>query len=98
MNTKKFTALLLSGVMAASVLAGCGGIDKDAVVATLDGQEIKLGVANFAARLQQAQYDDFYTAYFGEDVWNSDRYGNGTTMQDNLKDSVIGSIEDICMY
>ena len=93
MNTKKFTALLLSGVMAASVLAGCGGIDKDAVVATLDGQEIKLGVANFAARLQQAQYDDFYTAYFGEDVWNSDRYGNGTTMQDNLKDSVIGSIE-----
>ena len=95
MNTKKFTALLLSGVMAASVLAGCGGIDKDAVVATLDGQEIKLGVANFAARLQQAQYDDFYTAYFGEDVWNSDRYGNGTTMQDNLKDSVIGSIEDM---
>lgn len=95
MNTKKFTALLLSGVMAASVLAGCGGIDKDAVVATLDGQEIKLGVANFAARLQQAQYDDFYTAYFGEDVWNSDPYGNGTTMQDNLKDSVIGSIEDM---
>lgn len=95
MNTKKFTALLLSGVMAASVLAGCGGIDKDAVVATLDGQEIKLGVANFAARLQQAQYDDFYTAYFGEDVWNSDPYGNGATMQDNLKDSVIGSIEDM---
>ena len=95
MNTKKFTALLLSGVMAASVLAGCGGIDKDAVVATLDGQEIKLGVANFAARLQQAQYDDFYTSYFGEDVWNSDLYGNGSTMQDNLKDSVIGSIEDM---
>ena len=95
MNTKKFTALLLSGVMAASVLAGCGGIDKDAVVATLDGQEIKLGVANFAARLQQARYDDFYTAYFGEDVWNSDPYGNGATMQDNLKDSVIGSIEDM---
>ena len=65
MKIKKFTALLVSGVMAASILAGCGGIDKNATVATLDGQEIKLGVANFAARLQQAQYDDFYTAYFG---------------------------------
>ena len=95
MKTKKFTALLVSGVMAASVLAGCGGIDKDATVATLDGQEIKLGIANFAARLQQAQYDDFYTAYFGEDVWSSDLYNNGTTMQDNIKDSVISSIEDL---
>lgn len=95
MNTKRLTALLVSGVMAASVLAGCGGIDKDATVATLDGQEIKLGIANFAARLQQAQYDDFYTAYFGQDVWKSDLYNNGTTMQDNIKDSVISSIEDL---
>lgn len=95
MNTKRFTALLVSGVMATSVLAGCGGIDKDATVATLDGQEIKLGIANFAARLQQAQYDDFYTAYFGQDVWKSDLYNNGTTMQDNIKDSVISSIEDL---
>ena len=95
MNAKRFTALLISGVMAASVLAGCGGIDKDATVATLDGQEIKLGIANFAARLQQAQYDDFYTAYFGKDVWNSDLYNNGTTMQNNVKDTVIGSIEDM---
>ncbi len=95
MKIKRFTALLVSGVMAASILAGCGGIDKNATVATLDGQEIKLGVANFAARLQQAQYDDFYTAYFGEDVWSSDLYNNGTTMQDNLKDSVITSIENL---
>ena len=95
MNRKRLMALLLGGVMAASVLAGCGGIDKDATVATLDGQEIKLGIANFAARLQQAQYDDFYTAYFGQDVWSSDLYNNGSTMQDNLKDSVISSIEDM---
>ena len=54
MKLKRFTTLLVSGVLAASMLVGCGGINKNETVATLDGQEIKLGVANFAARLQQA--------------------------------------------
>ena len=63
MKTKKMAALLLSGAMLASVLSGCGSVDKDAVVATLDGEEIKLGVANFAARLTQANLDDIYAAY-----------------------------------
>ena len=49
MKAKRFTTLLVSGVLAASMLVGCGGINKNATVATLDGQEIKLGVANFAA-------------------------------------------------
>lgn len=63
MKAKRFTTLLVSGVLAASMLVGCGGINKNETVATLDGQEIKLGVANFAARLQQAEADDFYRAY-----------------------------------
>lgn len=66
MRIRKITAGLLGGVMAASILVGCGGINKDEVVATFNDQEITLGVANFAARLQQATYDDFYTMYFGE--------------------------------
>jgi foldase protein PrsA len=70
MKVKRFTTLLVSGVLAASMLVGCGGINKNETVATLDGQEIKLGVANFAARLQQAEADDFYRAYFGDDVWH----------------------------
>ena len=52
MKVKRFTTLLVSSVLAASMLVGCGGINKNETVATLDGQEIKLGVANFAARLQ----------------------------------------------
>lgn len=81
--------------LAASMLVGCGGINKNETVATLDGQEIKLGVANFAARLQQAEADDFYRAYFGDDVWSSDLYNNGTTMEDNTKNSVIEMIENL---
>ena len=95
MKAKRFTTLLVSGVLAASMLVGCGGINKNATVATLDGQEIKLGVANFAARLQQAEADDFYRAYFGDDVWSSDLYNNGTTMEDNTKNSVIEMIENL---
>lgn len=66
MNSRKITALLLSSAMALSVLTGCGGVNKDKTVATLNGEPVKLGVANFAARFGQAGADDFYTAYFGK--------------------------------
>lgn len=94
MRAKRLAALALGGVMAASMLTGCG-LNKNETVATFDETEVPLGIANFAARLQQANYDDFYVAYFGEEVWTSDLYGNGTTMQDNVKDSVIQSLFDM---
>lgn len=95
MKRKKIAAFMLSGVMMASVLTGCGGVNKDQVVATFDETEVKLGIANFAARFQQASYDDFYVAYFGEDVWSSDMYGNGTTMESSVKDEVIQNLYDM---
>ncbi len=91
MRAKKLTAALLCGVMAASLLTGCG-VNKEATVATFDEQKVPLGVANFMARFQQANYDDFYVAYFGEDVWSSDLYGNGTTMEDSIKGDVMDSL------
>lgn len=95
MRKKKFMALLLSGMMAVSVLAGCGGMDKNKAAATLNGEPVTLGVANFAARFVQAGMDDLYVAYFGKDVWKSDLYGNGTTMQDSVKEQVMDSMEDL---
>ena len=92
MREKKIAASLLCGVTAASLLAGCGEVDKSAVVATFDDTEVSLGVANFAARLQQASYDDFYAAYFGNSVWDSDLYGGGTTMEDEVKSGVLDSL------
>ena len=94
MMKKRLTALLLCGVLAISMFAGCGAkkVDKTAVVATLEETEVSLGVANFAARLQQAQYDDFYTMYFGPNVWRTDMYGNGTTMEADLKNSVLQNL------
>ena len=95
MKIKRFAALALSGVMAASMLTGCSSVNKDEVVATFDETEIKLGVANFAARLQQASSDEFYRAYFGDEVWGSDLFGSGTTMENSVKDSVMQSLFDM---
>lgn len=90
-----FTVCVI-GMTAASLLAGCGSIDKNATVATLDGTKVPLGVANFAARLEQANADDFYQAYgFGEDVWSSDLYGSGSTMEEDTKESVMESLYDM---
>lgn len=89
----RIIALLLSGVLAVSMFAGCGtDMDKTATVAKANTTEIPLGVANFAVRLSQAQYDDFYVAYFGEEVWRTDMYGQGTTTEDDMKASVMNSL------
>ena len=42
MNSRKITALLLSSAMALSVLTGCGGVNKDKTVATLNGEPVKV--------------------------------------------------------
>ena len=89
----RILALLLSGVLAVSMFAGCSAeMDKTAVVAQANTTEMPLGVANFAVRLAQAQYDDFYVSYFGKEVWRTDMYGQGTTTEEDMKASVMNSL------
>ena len=95
MRGKRLVALLLSAIMSVSLLVGCGGIDKNAVVATLDGREITLGLANFTAKMMQANYDDIYVAYFGTGYWSADLYGDGSTMEQNLKNNVINNLRGL---
>lgn len=92
MRVNRMAACLLGGVTAASMLIGCGGVNKSATVATFDETAVPLGVANFSARYQQAVYDDYYVAMWGEDVWSYDLFGNGTTMQDDVKNDVLESL------
>lgn len=89
---KLFAALAITGI----TLSGCGStIDSDAVFATLDDTTITMGVANFTAKYQQANYDSFYTAYFGEDMWEKDLYGNGSTLAQDVKRDVADSLENM---
>lgn len=96
MKTKKLVALVLAGAMLASTaLSGCGTeeIDKEATVVTINGEEVSLGFANFVARYEQAQRDQIYVAYLGEDVWESDSDGDGQTMEDTTKAEIMDEIQ-----
>ena len=99
MKLKNFKSVGVAALTAAVLFTGCGGIKPDATLVTIntgDGSKdtITLGYGNFSARYQQALYDQFLLAYYGEGMWSQDMYGTGTTMQDETKQSVMDRIED----
>ncbi len=95
MKMKKCIAVLAAAaVLSAVSVAGCGSkIDLSKSAATLDGKEISMGVANFMAQYQAAQTDFYFLSYYGEDMWNSDS-GDGATMTDSVKESVMETLEE----
>ena len=94
MKARKLAALALAGVLCMSAFTGCG-IDASEKVATLGDQEITLGIVNFMCKYQKAAYDDTYVAYYGKDVWDLDFYGTGTTLGDDLKNTIMSNLHDL---
>ena len=95
MKWKRAAAVLLTGALLSSVAAGCGNsIDKTAVVATLDGKEITLGLANFMAQMSAVNYDAYLGSYYGNSMWDQDMMGDGSTMTQTVQDSTIDEIEE----
>lgn len=62
---KRLAVLAVAGTLTATSLTGCGTINTDETVATVGDEKITLGVANFYARLQQAQYENLLCEYDG---------------------------------
>ena len=95
---KRAAVLAIAGVFGASCMTGCSGsLDTDAVVTTVGGEDITLGVANFYARMQQGQYETYYAGMLGstpEEMWTQE-YTEGTTMEDETKNSVLEMLEDL---
>lgn len=94
MKFKKIAAVCLAGVMAASMFTGCG-MNKNATLASATDINVTLGFGNFFCRYTQASIDELYRGYFGEDVWSSDIYGYGSTMEDTIKSDVMGTLHDM---
>lgn len=94
MKLKKLTALVLAGAICVSAFTGCG-MDANKTVATLGEQNISTGIANFFCKYQKAMMDDMYLSYFGEDMWSQDLYGTGSTMEEDVKDSVMKSLHEL---
>lgn len=92
MSIKKFAALLLTGALCLSAFTGCGANPED-TVATLGEENVNFGVANFLLKYQKASVDDMYAMYGM--TWDSDLYGNGTTLEDDFKDSAMQLLHDL---
>ncbi len=74
---KKTAVAALAGVMTAGMLTGCGEkeLDGTKTVATVDGEEIQLGVVSLLARQQQAYTEAMYASFLGGsagDIWDAE--------------------------
>ncbi|MGC4018019.1 MAG: peptidyl-prolyl cis-trans isomerase [Muricomes sp.] len=96
---KRLVMMAAAGVFAVSSLMGCSSrsIDSSAVVAQVGDEKIPLGVANFYARLQQAQTESYYMSLLnmsGDDMWTQDM-GDGKTYEETTKENILKSLEDL---
>ena len=89
---RKAVILLMSAVLAAGSLAGCGSLNEDAVAVSVNGNELTADVANFYARYMQAEYETYYGAYLGEDMWNTEAE-EGETYEESVKKAARESLE-----
>ena len=93
---RKIVMLILAGVLTVASLTGCSSFKPDDVVATVEDEEITAEVANFYARYVQAQYETYYSAFLGSNMWDSEA-SEGKTYEESVKDSVLKSLEEMIL-
>ena len=94
---KRLAVLAVAGTLTATSLTGCGTINTDETVATVGDEKITLGVANFYARLQQAQYETYYASMMGttaEEMWAKEA-SNDQTYEEQTKKSILENLENM---
>ena len=94
MRLKRLAALFLAGAICLTSLVGCG-VKPDETAATLGDTKVTAGFVNFICKYQKATVDDAYSVYFGDDFWDVDMYGYGTTMEEDLKASIMEAIHEL---
>ena len=94
---KRGVITAVAGILAAVTITGCSAApDNDATVVTVGTEKVSYGVANFYARMQQAQYESFYAGLMGmsaDTMW-SQEVEEGKTYEENMKDSILEFVED----
>ena len=86
--------LVLAGVMAVSSFTGCGKMEENEVVATVEGDEISAGLANFYARMTQAQYETWYAGYMGDNMWASEAE-EGKSYEESVKSQIMEDLQNM---
>lgn len=94
---KKRLLLIAMAMMFSLVsLAGCSALKADEVVLKVNDSELKADVANFYARYTQAQYETYYGAYMGENMWNTEAE-EGETYEESVKSSIQEELEKMLL-
>ena len=86
-----------AGALALTSLTGCKSFDNDDAVATVGKEEIPAGVANFYARMQQAQYETYYAPMMGttgEALWQQEME-EGKTYEESTKETLLLNLENL---
>ncbi len=99
---KRAAMAAAAAALAATTITGCSGsLDTEAVVMTVGDEEVPLGVANFYARMTQAQYETYYLSMMSsngmsmsaEDMWNQET--DGKTTEETTKDGLLESLQNM---
>lgn len=90
----KKLVVLMAVVLAITSLGGCAGLKNTDVAATVGKVDIPAGVANFYARLQEAQYETYYASFMGDDMWSTEAE-EGKTYEESVKESLLTLLEDM---
>ena len=75
---KRAAVAALAGVMTAGMLTGCGEeekLDGTQTVATVNGEEIPMGILSLVVRQSQAQAEAMYASFMGGTdyaIWDSE--------------------------
>lgn len=98
----RMTAAVLAGAVTLTVTGcGAGTIDGSQTAATVDGEEISMGLLSFFTRYQQAQTSQMYMSMLGTDassMWDEERTEEeGVTYGDSLRDDTLTQLEDMCL-
>ena len=103
----RMVAILLALVMVIGVMSGCGNSggkgektsNGNKVLFSYDGTDVTLKKAWIYGKMTAAQYESYYTSYFGENFWTmdmgTDDEGNAITFEDYVKEQVITQIKQI---
>lgn len=96
-SVKRMAVLTAAGALALTSLTGCTSFDNDDAVATVGKEGIPAGVANFYARMQQAQYETYYAPMMGttgEALWQQEME-EGKTYEESTKETLLLNLENL---
>lgn len=94
MFKKKLAAGLAAALAAATLLSACAP-KSDATLVNINKGEAKIeyGYGYFFANYYKSMYDASYGSYYGTDFWTKDMADDGSTMEADVKDSLMDELK-----